>query len=193
MRVVTWNLNKRNAIQAQVEALAARTPQVVAFQEVKAKHLAPLRDLLAGIGLPHVIDSAAHGAHTRRGYVVIASAYPLTRLKFRLDACPESALGVRMQAGDRPIDIYAVHVPTFALNAETKIDFMLKLYEHLAHRRRTPRISVRRFQQPAARAGGRHADHVRADAARRWRVSHPQRWAEHDAAERAMLTGLARL
>src|SRR5215213_2997591 len=79
VRLISWNINKRRAIDEQVAALAERQPDLVALQELKARHLDALRDLFAQVGLPYVLDSKVDSEISHRGYVVIASRWPLKR------------------------------------------------------------------------------------------------------------------
>jgi exonuclease III len=148
MRVITWNLNKRRNYAAQVAALAARQPDIIALQEVTANTRDGLRVALAEIGLNYAVDSAAHGSHTKRGYVMIACRYPLQPLPFVSDCFPESAADVLAATPFGQLHIHAVHVPTWALNAERKNVFMDEIYTRLAHDCPQPRILCGDFNAP---------------------------------------------
>ena len=94
LRVISWNVNKRRAIDQQIEALACRQPDLIALQEVTAKNLEAVLKVCVEIGLPHLLDSKVAGEISHRGYVVIASRWPLKRKRFS-GAVPETFVAVR--------------------------------------------------------------------------------------------------
>ena len=136
IRLISWNINKRRAIGEQVAALSERQPDLVALQEVKARHLDALRSLFEQARLPYVLDSKTDAEISHRGYVVIASRWPLERKRadLRIDCppCPESTLAVFAKSPHGKIEIQAVHVPYIGNADWLKCRFLEELYTHLA-------------------------------------------------------------
>lgn len=191
MRLITWNLNKRRNYAAQVAALAARQPDIVALQEVTANTRDGLQVALAEIGLLHSVCSAAHGSHTKRGYVMIASRYPLQPLPFVSAAFPESAADALAIAPFGHLHIHAVHVPTWAFNAERKNVFMDEIYTRMAQPSTLPRILCGDLNAPQRELDDgtliTFGQRQRADGSYRLRRGYE----EQDSAERAIFRGLA--
>jgi exonuclease III len=80
VRLITWNVNRRiEQLAEQAAALAGRSPDVVALQEVTARSWPLWREALAVIGLPAVVcslegaDPAREPAGRRRTGVLIAA------------------------------------------------------------------------------------------------------------------------
>jgi endonuclease/exonuclease/phosphatase family metal-dependent hydrolase len=101
----------------QAAALAARTPDVVALQEVTARSAPEWREALAAAGLAHVavsLDAADPGrapAGPRRAGVLVASRAPLEVLPGYLAVpWPECALSVLVDG----VTVHGVHVPNAA-------------------------------------------------------------------------------
>jgi exonuclease III len=67
MKLITWNLNgRRNRAQQQVEALAARGPDIVALLEATVRSFPELRTVLVAEGLVHRVDGFAVVSSTAR-------------------------------------------------------------------------------------------------------------------------------
>ena len=58
MRLISWNLNARRATaSAQIAALIAQEPDIIALQEVTVSSLPLIRRALAETNLVHIADS----------------------------------------------------------------------------------------------------------------------------------------
>lgn len=152
LRLISWNLNKRRALDQQIEALARRQPDLIALQEVTAKNLGTVRDLCTEIGLPHILDSKVVKAVSHRGYVVIASRWPLRR-KRRISAlhplpCTEATNTALVDSPFGMIEIHAVHVPNMSNPDGMKWDFLEELCSRLSRRCRHHRILCGDFNFP---------------------------------------------
>jgi len=149
IRLISWNVNKRRAIAEQITALAERQPDLVALQEVKARHLEALRDHFAAIGLPYVLDSHTNAKISHRGYIVIASRWPITRKKSRQRLpCPESTLTVCAETPHGETEIHAIHVPTSGNGLPFKDAFLEEVCSRLEHRCHRHRILCGDFNFP---------------------------------------------
>ena len=78
MRLLTWNLNGRRKVDEQAAAIAARSPDIVALQELTLNSTASWRAVLPRTGLPNVVDSFASSpsgsAKAPRRYGLIVAA-----------------------------------------------------------------------------------------------------------------------
>jgi len=115
VRLITWNVNRRvGVLAAQAAALAERSPDVVALQEVTARSWPLWRAALGTIGLAHAAcsldgaDPARRPIGRRRTGVLIASREPLTADGSLAVPWPETALAARVGAVS-PHDSSAVH------------------------------------------------------------------------------------
>jgi exodeoxyribonuclease III len=195
LRLISWNVNKRRAIDQQVEALANRQPDLIALQEVTAKNLAALRDLCAQIGLPYVLDSKIEKAVSHRGYVVIASRWPLTRKRRRSALqplpCAEGTATALIASPYGTIELHAVHVPNASNPDQMKWDFLEELVARLTCHCAHHRILCGDFNFPQREL----SDGVVITFGERIRKNgtyHIRRGRERQAlAERAILVGLA--
>ncbi len=194
VRLISWNVNKRRAIDQQIAALAGRQPDLIALQEVTAKNLEAVREHCTQIGLPYVLDSKVVKAVSHRGYVVIASRWPVRR-KRRLNAlhpqpCAEGTLTALVSSPYGTIELHAVHVPTIANPDGIKWAFLEELGSRLARSCRHHRILCGDFNFPQRElADGvviTFGERIRNDG-----TYHVRRGRERQtAAERAILVGL---
>jgi exonuclease III len=116
VRLITWNVNRRiEQLAEQAAALAGRTPDVVALQEVTARSWPLWREALAVIGLPAVVcslegaDPAREPAGRRRTGVLIAA-----RSLAVADPLPVPWPETAMAAAVGGVAVHAVHVPNAA-------------------------------------------------------------------------------
>ncbi len=150
MRLISWNLNKRRAIDQQIAALAERQPDVVALQEVKARHLEAMRGYFAEIGLPYVLDSKIEAHESVRGYVVVGSRWPLERKRptRRRLPCPEGTLTVWADTPHGTVELHAIHVPTIGNGLPFKGAFLEEVCSRLARHSPHHRILCGDFNFP---------------------------------------------
>ena len=192
VRLISWNLNKRRAIDAQITALGERQPDFVALQEVKARHLEALRRHFAEIGLPYVLDSHTDPTISQRGYIVVASRWPITcQPRARRLPCPESTLTVRARTPHGDVELHAIHVPTVSNSLPFKDAFLEEVCTRLSHRSRRHRILCGDFNFPQRELTDgtliTFAEKIRADGTFFVRRGH----ARHAEIERFILNGLA--
>lgn len=205
MRLISWNLNGRRAkAQAQVAALVAREPDVVALQEVTRSTLPLLRAALIHNGLVHVADSfsmapsAFQAVGPRRYGQITASRHPLISAapdRFQVP-WPERVLSVQVNFRGREVEVYNTHVPPGSSNGWIKIGALEGIFTALAVPATRPRILCGDFNTPQAEMP---TGEVVTWAQRRttnggWRVVARRQGrpgSEWDAGERRVLTGLA--
>ena len=195
VRLISWNVNKRRAIDQQLAALVSYQPDLIALQEVTAKNLEAVREHCMQIGLPHVIDSKVVKAVSHRGYVVIASRWPVRR-KRRITAlhphpCAEGTLTALVDSPYGIIEIHAVHVPNISNPDGMKWEFLEELGSRLSRPCRHHRILCGDFNFPQRElADGvviTFGERIRSDG-----TYHVRRGRERQAAaERAILVGLS--
>jgi exodeoxyribonuclease III len=151
VRLITWNVNRRvEQLAGQAAALASRTPDVIALQEVTARSWPLWRAALATIGLPHAAcsletaDPARQPIGRRRTGVAIAAREPLqltapmpvpwpeTTLAPAAPAPPTAATAPARPTGpDALVVVHVVHVPN-AANGWVKPDTLAALRAGLA-------------------------------------------------------------
>lgn len=201
MRLVCWNVAARvKKCPAQMAAVASRTPDLVALQEVTKGNITLLRNHLQGMGLPYILDTApAAMAANRRYAVLVASRWPLTPIDhgFTLP-WPERVLSATVNHPERSFDLHATYIPTGASKAgsEFKMATLEGLYQGLAHHSPQPRILCGDFNTPQAETVDGQlitfGQNIRANGETAIKRSlygqTGQRW---DQAERAVLEGLA--
>jgi exodeoxyribonuclease III len=136
LRLISWNINKRRAIAQQIEALAIRQPDLIALQEVTARNLEAVRNYCAEIGLPYVLDSKVEAQISHRGYVVIASRWPLKRKRRSPSLhplpCAEGTLTALVDSPYGKLELHAVHVPTITNPDWLKCEFLEELGSRLS-------------------------------------------------------------
>jgi len=189
VRLITWNVNRRVSVLAeQAHALALRSPDVVALQEVTARSWPLWRAALETIGLGYAacsLDDADRDRQPitrRRTGVVLAARTPL----LAASACPVPWPETTLAAVVDEITVHTVHVPN-AANGWIKPDTLAALRAGLAGssgvlcgdlntpRRESPDGSVLSFA---------------CDSAGRLRPERGERW---DSAELGVVPGLREL
>jgi exonuclease III len=144
MRLISWNVARagQERISFQVDALAARAPDVVALQEVRINRVAEYRSALQRAGFAHVMDGFG-GAGTdcggkRASGVLIASKWPCTRYTQAQTAIgvpwPERLLSVVITAAWGMIEVHTVYVPVGygGRDLAVRIETLERLYAGLA-------------------------------------------------------------
>jgi len=191
VRLISWNINKRRAIGDQVAALSECQPDLVALQEVKARHLDALRELFAQVGLPYVLDSKTAPEISHRGYVVIASRWPLKRKAAGRSSCAESTLSALAKSPHGSIEIHAVHVPNIGNGDLLKCRFLEELYTRLARPCPHHRILCGDFNFPQRELSDgtviTFGEKIRADGS----FYVPRGWERQAATERQIMQDLA--
>ena len=134
MRLITWNVAKRvSVVAAQAAALAERSPDVVALQEVTARSWPLWQVALETIGLSYAAcsldeaDAARQPISRRRGGVVIASRRPLGSVDQLPVPWRESTLAAEIDG----VVVHTAHVPN-AGNGWVKPDTLAALRAGLA-------------------------------------------------------------
>jgi exonuclease III len=130
VRLLTWNLNGRRKVDGQTAAIADRCPDVVALQEVTAPSTTLLREALAGIGLPHVIDSFASSPEwkpvgPRKYGLLIGSRFPLAFVaSTEVVPWPERVLSAAVVTPRGAIVIHTTHIPPGCTNGWMKVEML---------------------------------------------------------------------
>jgi exonuclease III len=120
LRLITWNVARRTTrLAEQAQALAARSPDVVALQEVTRRTEPLWTRAFELLGLSHM-RSGFTGSSGSLGrppamWVMLASRTPVGDPVVRLEVPrPESAVGARVESELGPVEIHCVHVPNAA-------------------------------------------------------------------------------
>ena len=121
-RILTWNVARRSSrLVEQATALAGRSLDVLALQEVTAQTLPLWQAACRTLGLVHVVSSLEQAdpmrapAARRRTGVLIASRTALTQTATQLALpWPETAIGMAVETTPDPIEVHSVHVPNAA-------------------------------------------------------------------------------
>ena len=128
LRLITWNLNaRRRQIPGQVAALAARSPDILALQEVSGGMVELLRRELSAVSLTHVVDSFAvaptwDAKGPRRYGLMIAARFPMVTSTTDVSVCwPERMLSVAVATPSGPLLLHTTHIPPGSSNGPTKI------------------------------------------------------------------------
>jgi exonuclease III len=202
VKLITWNVARRSAVSAQVEALSALEPDIVALQEVTRGTAEKLATHLNAIGLSSVITTFPRDSppeSTRRIGQLIAS-------RLRMDQSipplrtpwPESVLSARVQAPWGWTDIHSTHIPHGSGHEWLKIETLETIYQAFSGgSRASPAIVCGDFNAPQAETvdgetvtwAQRVARDGTAALRKRIRGKPAERW---DAGERNVLRGLER-
>jgi exonuclease III len=202
LRLITWNLNaRRRQIPAQVAALAARSLDLLALQEVTQGMLEPLRRELAAIGIGHAIDSfsvasAWEAKGPRRYGLMIAARFPMAASPTEVTVCwPERVLSAAVATPSGPLLLHTTHIPPGSSNGPTKIAMIEGVLDVIAATAPATQILCGDFNAPQLeRADGRIVTwggrvlKTGVVKLRRTRFRYPaDRW---DHAERGVMQGL---
>lgn len=137
IRVVSWNVNARRDCAAQVAAIAALEPDVVALQEVTAGSDARFAACFAERGLGHYVSGAALAAEAgatviAKRYSALASIHPLAVEPVSALPRPELAVCAVVEAPNGAVRVLGVHIPTWSNGAEAKMQTQEAIRGHLA-------------------------------------------------------------
>ena len=160
MRLISWNVARAGQarIPYQVDALAARLPDIVALQEVRINRVAEYRSALQRAGFAHVVDGfAGAGADLggkRASGVLIASTWPCARCARAQAAIgvpwPERLLSVTITTAWGMIEMHTVYVPVGygGRDLAVRIETLERLYAGLACATERHRILCGDFNLP---------------------------------------------
>jgi exodeoxyribonuclease III len=206
MKLISWNVagRSREKVDAQVQALMLRAPQIVALQEVTMGTARLFRDFFSRNGLPHVVTSFELATDPslligpRRCGELIASRFPLDALSPSTFQVPwtERILSVQVAAPFGVVEMHTTHIPPGSSNFWIKIEMLEGLYAQLAHETTVLRVLCGDFNTPQEeRASGElvtWGQHItktgRVVCRRRIRGGTGEHW---DDGERKVLHGLA--
>ena len=156
MRLISWNIAGRVQKQpGQVEAVAERSPDVVALQEITLSTGPLWRSALPALGLPYVADTVDLAVRSGRRYaVLIASRWPLRTLSPQAFDLPwqERLLSVTVAGPGGTLELHNTYIPTGAskAGARFKLETLEGLYTGLACAAKRPRILCGDFITPQA-------------------------------------------
>jgi exonuclease III len=142
VRIITWNVaRRRSCLAEQAQALAKRTPDIVALQEVTRRTDPLWRRAFELIGLDHVLSGYTGGvARPPRMWVMLASRAPLSPAAVSLGVPrPESAVAGWVQAEGGDVEVVCVHVPN-AANGWVKPHTLAAIRAGLAAAPAAPRV-----------------------------------------------------
>ncbi|MGE0602089.1 MAG: endonuclease/exonuclease/phosphatase family protein [Dehalococcoidia bacterium] len=151
---MTWNLNFRRSVDAQMEAVLALAPDVAVFQEVRAAGFAEMAALLAARGLPHFATSLDHceeGYAPALGrFVAAASRWPFLDAAPLAAPAPEVAVA-RTVAGPWPdFELVGLYVPSAARDDQLKIPTQEAVARRIRRAAEWPHILCGDFNSPNA-------------------------------------------
>lgn len=192
MRLLSWNVNRARAkLAAQAEAVLARSPDLVALQEVTASTLPVWTELLAG-ELPH-ISSSLHDAPLdrrpagpRRHAPLVAARWPLTAMAAPALPWPEVLASAVVDHPAGSFELHSLHVPN-SRNGWVKVETLEGVHALLAARAPLPRILCGDFNTPRKET---HEGEIVTFARDRHRRVRPERGERWDLAEQSLLGGL---
>jgi endonuclease/exonuclease/phosphatase family metal-dependent hydrolase len=177
----------------QAAALASRTPDVVALQEVTERTLPLWRAALPQIGLPHVRSSLDAGDRTRAPRarrstgVLVACAAGLDDASARLNVpWPETALAVAADTPLGSVEVHCAHVPN-AANGWVKPRTLEAVRASLEAAAPRPRVVCGDFNTPRRELESGEVISFARDSRGRLR---PERGCEWDQAELGVVPGL---
>lgn len=161
MRLISWNirLGGGKRINAQIETLSARKPDIVALQEVTPATVGLFRSRFAQMGFEHVADSFPRRNSDqlkggRKFGELIASRWKFEQLastEFGVP-WPEKVLSVLIDSPRGDVEIHTIHVPNGSEHGRVKIETFEAVYKRLACNERHHRILCGDFNSPQTEA-----------------------------------------
>jgi exonuclease III len=197
MRIVTWNVARRNSrLAEQAAALAGREPDVVALQEVTDRTLPLWKAALRTIGLPHIrssldgADPSREPADRRRTGVLLSSRTSIAEAPALPMPWPETAIA----AGASSValgsaEVHCVHVPN-AANGWVKVRTLEAIREGLAAAPPGPRVLCGDLNTPRRELPNGEVVSFARDSRGRLRAERGSEW---DEAELGVVPGLREL
>jgi exonuclease III len=157
MKLITWNLNKRRAIEPQIAALLSSSPDVIALQEVSLNNLPRFREAFASVGYPFTLDSFHAAFVARRSFVMIVSRHPIQRL-YELDIpYSQNLLSSRVQMSFGDVMVHNLHSPVtlrtmddsaLAVHNRNKLQLLQTTFDCLSNDRANFRVLCGDFNSP---------------------------------------------
>jgi endonuclease/exonuclease/phosphatase family metal-dependent hydrolase len=195
--LITWNVARRGSrIVEQATVLAGRTPDVVALQEVTRRTVPLWRSAFQVMGLVHVrasldeADPLRAPATRRTTGVMLGSRTPLRDIREAIGVpWPETVLCSAAETNRGPVEVWCVHVPN-AANGRVKVQTLQAIRQGLAIAAPDPRVLCGDLNTPRRELPDGAVISFARD--RRGRLR-PERGAEWDAAELALVPGLQQL
>ncbi len=136
MRLVTWNV-QRGLRQNQVPFLQEAAPDIIALQEISAKHLGFTTASLVQLGLPHIISTLDDDSRPAFG-LALASRWHLERAAPASSVLSDGgrAICAVVESPKRATEVMTIHVPPGTRKVEgrpnptAKIETFEALTEH---------------------------------------------------------------
>ena len=183
LTLLSWNVaGRRGVLGDQIAAVARREPDLVCLQEVRPSTAPAWREGLAGAGLAHALDSAAFLGR-RRLFNLTASRWELTELPPIGAPQPERVLSAVGESPHGQVELHNAHVPPARSNGLTKVETCEALWERLSRPSERHRVLCGDLNTPRHESEEGEVETFASD--------HPDHAARWDAAERALLVGLA--
>jgi exonuclease III len=157
MRVISWNIQAGggNRKAKLVDAVIARKPDVVTFQEVTPGSVDSFRELFRATELAHFTDSfprcnAGKLTGCRSYGELVASRWPLEQIASTSFGAPwaEKVLSVDLESPHGRVELHSVHLPNGSSNGWTKIEMFEAIYKKLARNVKHHRILCGDFNSP---------------------------------------------
>jgi endonuclease/exonuclease/phosphatase family metal-dependent hydrolase len=155
--VISWNIQAGGGDRKPrlVDAVIARNPDVVTFQEVTPGSVESFRELFGMTELAHFTDSFPRcNAHKltgcRRYGELVASRWPLEQIASTSFGAPwsEKVLSVDINSPQGRVELHSVHLPNGSANGWTKIEMFEAIYKKLARNVKHHRILCGDFNSP---------------------------------------------
>ena len=154
MKIISWNTAHRvSKVGDQIEAIRARSPDIVALQEVVASSALELSAGLEAMGLAYNTHSELRSVDSRESksrsyFVLVASRYPTIPARPMRLPWPEKGISLVAETEFGPIEIHSVHVPPGSSNGWLKVDVFEAIYAGLAVRSPYLRVLCGDFNSP---------------------------------------------
>jgi exonuclease III len=187
--LITWNVARRaTRLVEQASALAERSPDVVALQEITHRTLPLWRHAFELMGLRNVRVSTVGGEPaTRRTLVMIASRMAVSDVEEPLSLPrSESAVSAVVHSPSGALEVHCVHVPN-AANGWVKVETLQAVRRGLATAGRVPRVLCGDLNTPRRELPDGTTISFARDSRGRLR---PERGSEWDDAELGVVPGL---
>lgn len=156
MRLVTWNLNFRRNVAAQLEAVTAADPDVVVFQEVRKAGFEEMAEQLASAGLPHFTHSLEH---CDEGYTPALGRFVAVGSRWRLRAAasvgsdaPEAVVSVEVAGPVGAFELVGLYVPTASRDDHLKVPTQEAVALRMRRAIDAPHVLCGDFNSPKAEA-----------------------------------------
>ncbi len=209
MHLISWNVRSGGGkrIEAQIETLRARKPDIVALQEVTPSTVGLFRSQFEQMGFEHLADSFPRCGSDRlnggrKFGELIASRWKFEQLsssKFGVPALwTQKVLSVVIDTPWGDVEIHTVQVPNGSAHGRIKIEIFETIYKRLARNEKHHRILCGDFNSPQRETTQGQVitwgQNEKADGSfyigrGKWEGITQERW---DLGERSVLEGLRR-